>query len=275
MSMFTLRNVTYTIKTRKGSRVLVDVPTLDIPKHQFTALIGPNGAGKTTLLNLLSGDELPSDGSVQFDGRLLGDYTLSELSQKRCVLPQLQHIPFAINVLAILYMGLMPHGVSYRNEAAQKIVMEVAERLQLTNLLDQTYQVLSGGEQHRTQIGRVLVQALFELETCGEDRLLLLDEPFNHLDLYHQKHLLSYLKELQSKGVTIVCVMHDLNQALHAADQCVILKKGTVYGVYNVLELKNGQVLSEVFDIPFVELTSAQHPNAYSLSIFGHEFGVN
>ena len=269
--MFTLKNVSYTIKTRKGDRTLVNVPELRIPKHQFTALIGPNGAGKTTLLNMLSGDEQPTTGEIRFDDYLLQDYTIAELAQKRCVLPQLQHIPFAINVMAVLSMGLMPHGVSYRHEGAHNVMMEVAEQLQLTHLLDRTYQVLSGGEQHRTQIGRVLVQALFELETCGEDRLLLLDEPFNHLDLYHQKHLLKYFKTLQAKGITIVCVMHDLNQALHAADQCVVLKQGELHGVYDSQSLKDGRILGEVFNIPFVELTNQAHPNAHSLSIFGYE----
>lgn len=269
--MFTLKNVSYTIKTRKGDRTLVNVPELRIPKHKFTALIGPNGAGKTTLLNMLSGDEQPTTGEIRFDDYLLQDYTIAELARKRCVLPQLQHIPFAINVMAVLSMGLMPHGVSYRHKGAHNVMMEVAEHLQLTHLLDRTYQVLSGGEQHRTQIGRVLVQALFELETCGEDRLLLLDEPFNHLDLYHQKHLLKYFKTLQEKGITIVCVMHDLNQALHAADQCVVLKQGELHGVYDSQALKDGRILGEVFNIPFVELTNQDHPNAHSLSIFGYE----
>lgn len=269
--MFQLKDVTYIIKTRKGDRTLVNVPELSIPKHQFTALIGPNGAGKTTLLNILSGDEQPTSGEVYFDGRLLSEYAISDLAQKRCVLPQLQHIPFAINVMAILSMGLMPHGVSYRNKDAMAIMLEVAEQLQLSHLLDRTYQVLSGGEQHRTQIGRVLVQALFELDECKEDRLLLLDEPFNHLDLYHQKHLLKYFKELQAKGLTIVCVMHDLNQALHAADQCILLKQGGLYGVYKIDELKDGGILSEVFNISFVELTNNNFQNAHALSIFGNE----
>lgn len=268
MMMFALKNVTYAIKTRKGLRTLVDVPQLTIPKHQFTALIGPNGAGKTTLLNLLSGDESPTTGEILLDGVSLTDYSIAALAQKRCVLPQLQHIPFTINVMAILSLGLMPHGVSFRHKGAYQLLMEVAESLQLTHLLDSTYQVLSGGEQHRTQIGRVLVQALFELETCGEDRLLLLDEPFNHLDLYHQKHLLHYFKHLQEKGITIVCVMHDLNQALHVADQCVILQQGKLQGVYPASELKDGQILSDVFNISFVELTNSVHSEAHALSIF-------
>ncbi len=273
--MLQLKNISYAIKTRNGLRDLVNIPDLHIPKHQFTALIGPNGAGKTTLLHMLSGDAEPTTGEIHLDGQRLKDYTIAELAQKRCVLPQLQHIPFSINVMAVLSMGLMPHGVSFRSPKAKELIEEVAESLQLTHLLDRTYQVLSGGEQHRAQIGRVLIQVLFELEICQTDRLLLLDEPFNHLDLYHQKHLLKYLKMLQQKGITIICVMHDLNQAIHAADQCVVLKKGQLHGVYQTAELKNGNILSDVFSIPFVELTNSVHPEAHALSIFGYEAQVS
>lgn len=269
--MLEIHDLTYDIKTRHGVRTLVNIPRLSIQKHQLTALIGPNGAGKTTLLHLLSGDTEPTTGRIELDGRNLQHYPIEHLAKKRAVLPQLQHIPFAISVMAILSMGLMPYGIHEQHPQGKALIAEVAESLQLSHLLDRTYQALSGGEQHRVQIGRVLVQSLFELETAGEDRLLLLDEPFNHLDLYHQKHLLKYFDCLRARKMTIVCVMHDLNQALHAADDCIILAKGELQGVYPAESLKDGAILGQVFQIPFIQLNNANHPNAHALSIFGGE----
>lgn len=268
MNILQANDLKYHVRGRRGNKTLIDVPSLHIKQNQFTALIGPNGAGKTTLLHLLSGDTNPSEGDVLFNGRPLKSYSIIELSQRRAVLPQLQHIPFAINVLAILSMGLTPYGVTLRDKAAQSIVSSVSQALGLETLLDQTYQVLSGGEQHRTQIGRVLVQILFELELSNEPRVLLLDEPFNHLDLYHQKHLLAYLKTIQEKGVTIICVMHDLNQALYAADTAILLKQGNIMGIFDTESLKDGKILGNTFGVEFITLSNPKIPEVYALSIF-------
>lgn len=254
--MFTISNLTFKIR----QKTLVNIPDLTIEAGAFTALIGPNGAGKTTFLNLLSGDLMPSSGHIVLEGKALDDYSIDELAIKRSVLPQTEHIPFSIKSRAILLMGVMPYQVAFNHPKVTELLIEVSATLELDALLDLPYQTLSGGEQHRVQIARVLMQTLFSLE--GEapltTRTMLLDEPFNHLDLYHQQQLLRYFKSLTQKGLTIICVMHDINHALQIADHLVLLKHGTLQGRYTPAELWQTDQLQQTFEVEFITL---HHPH--------------
>lgn len=254
--MFHIPNLSLTIR----KKTLVNVQDLLIKTGAFTALIGPNGAGKTTLLNLLAGDLIPSTGHIFLDGKLLEDYTIDELAVKRSVLPQSEHIPFAIKSRAILLMGVMPYNIAFNHAQVLTLLAAISETLELETLLDSPYQTLSGGEQHRVQIGRVLMQTLFSLDGKPnlQERIMLLDEPFNHLDLYHQQQLLRYFKSLTKQGLTIICVMHDINHALQVADELVLLKNGTLQGCHTPEELWHSQKLHQVFEVDFITL---QHPD--------------
>lgn len=248
-----------------NKKVLVNVPRLSIKQGTFTALIGPNGAGKTTLLNLLTGDFPPTTGNILLNGKPLKDYSIDELSVKRSVLPQSEHIPFVIKARAILLMGVTPYHIAFTHPQVLKLLESISQILELEGLLDASYQSLSGGEQHRVQIGRVLMQTLFTLDGTPplNERIMLLDEPFNHLDFYHQQQLLRYFKSLTQQGLTIICVMHDINHALQIADQLVLLKTGEFKGCYSPNELWNSQKLHELFQVDFI---SIQHPNDVNFS---------
>lgn len=262
--MFTVHHLSLKIQ----HKTLVAIPNLTIQSGKFTALIGPNGAGKTTFLNLLAGDLIPTSGTIELDGQSLTDYSIEELAIKRSVLPQSEHIPFAIKSQAILLMGVMPHHVHFSHPKVLELLAHISEILELNSLLDVPYQILSGGEQHRVQIGRVLMQTLFSLEESPilSDKVMLLDEPFNHLDLYHQQQLLRYFKSLTKQGLTIICVMHDLNHALQVSDQIVLLKKGVLQGSYSPHELWDSQTLQDVFKVDFMKLHHLENPNISALA---------
>ena len=262
--MFTIQHLSLKIQ----HKTLVEIPNLTIQSGKFTALIGPNGAGKTTFLNLLAGDLTPTNGTIELDGKSLTDYSIEELATKRSVLPQSEHIPFAIKSRAILLMGIMPHHVHFNHPKVLELLAHISEILELNTLLDVPYQILSGGEQHRVQIGRVLMQTLFSFEESPvlTHKVMLLDEPFNHLDLYHQQQLLRYLKFLTKQGLTIICVMHDLNHALQVADQIVLLKQGILQGTYAPQELWDSQILQEIFKVDFMKLQHLENPNISALA---------
>lgn len=255
--MFTLNGVTL----KYQSRVLINIPQLTIPQGGFTALIGPNGAGKTTLLTLLAGDAEPTSGNILFNGVPLSQYSVSELSTKRSVLPQTEHIPFALNARAIILMGLMPHQVEPQHPDVEPLLKDLVTTLELEKIIEQPYQRLSGGEQHRVQIARVLIQTLFTKEQNDRalrDKVMLLDEPFNHLDLYHQQQLLRYFKKLTQMGLTIICVMHDLNHALQVSDRVILLKGGEIVGEHTPAQLWQSKKLEEVFKVNFITLNDPQ-----------------
>lgn len=255
--MFTLSKVTLQYQ----QRLLINIPELTIPEGGFTALIGPNGAGKTTLLTLLSGDIEPTSGTLLFKGKALSAYSVEELSTKRSVLPQTEHIPFALNARAIILMGLMPHQVSPQHPKVAPLLENLVTTLELKSIIDRPYQRLSGGEQHRVQIARVLIQILFtadQEERTLKGKVMLLDEPFNHLDLYHQQQLLRYFKQLTTQGLTIICVMHDLNHALQVSDRLILIKEGEVVGEHTPTQLWQSKKLEEVFKVNFITLNDPQ-----------------
>lgn len=253
--MFTISNLTFKIR----QKTLVNIPSLTLETGAFTALIGPNGAGKTTFLNLLSGDLIPSAGDILLAGKPLAAYSINDLATKRSVLPQTEHIPFSIKSRAILLMGVMPYQIAFNHPKVLDLLAQVSQTLELDDLLDLPYQTLSGGEQHRVQIARVLMQTLFSLDekTDLTERIMLLDEPFNHLDLYHQQQLLRYFKSLTHEGLTIICVMHDINHALQIADHLVLLKQGVLQGQYTAAELWLSNQLHQTFEVDFITL---EHP---------------
>lgn len=262
--MFVLKNITLTVH----QKTLVNVDNLAFKHQAFTALIGPNGAGKTTLLNILSGDVVPTTGEVWLDNELLENYTINELAVKRSVLPQSEHIPFDIKAKAILYMGLMPYDIDHNHPRAIDLLNKISETLELEPLLERSYQRLSGGEKHQLQIGRVLMQTLFSLTEKENymDRVMLLDEPFNHLDLYYQQKLLRYFKSLTEQGLTIICVMHDINHALHISDELVLLKSGMFQGKYSPQELWQSNDLQTLFEVDFIRLSHPNNPEISTLS---------
>ena len=263
--MFILNGVTL----KYQSRVLINIPQLTIPQGGFTALIGPNGAGKTTLLTILSGDIEPTSGILLFNGKSLSQYSVGDLSTRRSVLPQTEHIPFALNARAIILMGLMPHQVEPQHPDVEPLLKDLIKRLELERIIDQPYQRLSGGEQHRVQIARVLIQTLFtktQNNLMLKDKVMLLDEPFNHLDLYHQQQLLRYFKQLTQMGLTIICVMHDLNHALQVSDRLILLKGGEVVGEHTPAQLWQSKKLEEVFKVNFITLNDPEDSGFSSLA---------
>lgn len=262
--MFILKDLTFTVH----QKILVNIDHLVFNHQLFTALIGPNGAGKTTLLNILSGDITPTTGDIWLDNQPLESYTINELALKRSMLPQTEHIPFAIKAKAILYMGLMPYDVELNHPSVINLLNKVSDRLELQSLLEMPYQRLSGGEKHRVQIGRVLMQTLFSLEEKEhyQDRIMLLDEPFNHLDLYYQRKLLRYFKSLTEQGLTIICVMHDINHALQISDEIVLLKNGAFQGKYSPQELWQSNDLHVLFGVDFIRLHHPNNPEISTLS---------
>lgn len=233
----------------KPVNYLIHDVSLKIDEGQFTAIMGANGAGKTTLLNILNGDLIPQTGQVFFKNKALHKFNRLDLARQRAVLPQLDHVPFAITASQIIEMGREP----YRNTDAaadnQLIIQRVIQWMELKRLTDRNYGLLSGGEQHRVQIARTIAQVCRDAHLNLHGQVLFLDEPTNHLDIRHQYALMQLLKKLQASGLTIVVVIHDINLSLQFSDQIVLLKDGLLMGQYRTEDLAQNGDLSQAYDI--------------------------
>lgn len=211
------------LSVRIGAKVLLDRISLSIAPGESLALVGPNGAGKSTLLRAMSGEIAPSDGSIRLKGQPPRAYRPQALALHRAVLSQHVTVAFPFSVAEVVRMG----AGSARGTTVDALIDTALAEVDMAHMRDRIIGTLSGGEQQRAHLARVLVQL-----ACGEAEhgpgILMLDEPTASLDLHHQLDLLAIIKRCHARGTTIVTVMHDLNLAVLFADRIVALHEGKV-----------------------------------------------
>jgi iron complex transport system ATP-binding protein len=197
-----------------GTPLLVGVD-LDVAPGEVVAVLGPNGAGKSTLLGALAGDIRLAAGTVRLGGHDLAALSPAERARARAVLRQRSLLAAPFTALEVVRLGQ-----ARPDDATAHAQLEAVE---LGAFAARLYPSLSGGEQQRVQLARVLAQLA---ETPGA--ALLLDEPTAALDL-RQAHLVGRLaRAAASRGHPVVVVAHGLELAAAFADRVVLLRAGTV-----------------------------------------------
>ena len=238
--MLVANNLTY----KAGSETLVQDISFTVSPGELLVILGANGAGKSTLFHMLSGDKKPAAGNVSLDGKDISSYTLSQLALMRGVVNQQNLMNMAFTAIEIVLMGRYPH---YNTSTAEKDY-EIAEKVMaltgVSSLANRSYLSLSGGEQQRVQLARVLAQ-IWDVK----DALLLMDEPVSNLDIQYQQQTLAIAKKLAEKGFMVVAILHDINLSAQYADRIIMLKNGKKLYDGSALEVLCGENINEVFDI--------------------------
>lgn len=250
-SMHTLRAVG--LRVARLGRTILDAATLDLEAGRITVVCGPNGSGKSTLLRCLAGLDRPSGGAVLLDGADLAMVPRRQAAQRLATVLQGPPPPQGLTVTELAMLGRHPHRSTFAPEAAadRVAVARALNAVALTGLAERTVETLSGGERQRAWIAMALAQ---------EPALLLLDEPTTYLDLRHQVDLLALIQRLnRDAGLTIVAVLHDLNQALAIGDHAVLLRSGQVLATGAPSEVLNETNLREAFGL---DIAVVRHPLA-------------
>ncbi|WP_081536310.1 heme ABC transporter ATP-binding protein [Rhodovulum sp. P5] len=212
------------ITLRLGGREILNAVEFHARPGEITAIVGPNGSGKTTLLRALTGD-LSHEGQVRLNGRDLASLRPWALAALRGVLPQATPLAFPFTAAEVVRLGLTA-GI----EAAETDRVAAAlARVGLAGFEGRYYQELSGGEQQRVQLARVLVQ-VWNPTAHGAPRWLFLDEPVSSLDIGHQLQVMRIARDFADQGGGVVAVMHDLNLTAMFADAVTLLAEGRVLG---------------------------------------------
>lgn len=184
---------------------------LTVYKGEILSLLGGNGAGKTTLLSVISGANIAYKGKIEIFGKRLKKYKGKELYVRNLVsLPQNPQTVFLKMTVREDYEELR-NVLEYSKEEMQKAITEVSKRLEISHLLDRHPYDLSGGEQQKAAIGKVLLL---------QPKFLLLDEPTKGIDAWAKKQLGILLGELKQQGITILMVTHDVEFAAEVSDRC-------------------------------------------------------
>lgn len=228
---------------------------------RLTAICGPNGSGKTTTVKAVSG-EIRYRGSARINGAEVSGLAPAELAAMRAVLPQASVISFPFTVREIVAMGLTAGGSRYAVRPDEAVAQALAA-VDLAGFDGRLYQELSGGEQQRVQLARVLCQ-IPDAQADGEPRWLFLDEPVSSLDISHQLTIMALARDFCRRGGGVIAVMHDLNLTALFADEMILLKGGRLAAAGAVREVMTDDNLLEVFgcrlrvnsipsdDVPFV-----------------------
>lgn len=192
----------------------------------ITAIIGPNGSGKTTLLKAISGD-LPYGGSIRVHGREINALKPWEMAAMRAVLPQSSSLSFPFTIREVVRLGLTAGRTGASRSQTDDIVEEALARVDLQGFSARFYQELSGGEQQRVQLARVLCQVWHPV-VDDMPRYLFLDEPISSLDIRHQLVILDIARDFARRGGGVLAILHDLNLTAMYADNILVMHQGKV-----------------------------------------------
>jgi iron complex transport system ATP-binding protein len=233
------------------SKLAIDVSQLTIHKGERIAILGPSGSGKSTLLKLLAKDLRPNQGAIYFHGKDFSKWSARDLSHHRAVLPQSAAINLELPVNLIVSLGRVS---SIDQTQKNAITLECLRLSNASHLTHASYQVLSGGERARVQMARVFAQ-LWDVK----DGLLLLDEPFAALDPYLQIALLKNLDQFAAeRRITVMAVLHDVNQALQFFDRGLFIKSGRIVKNDSLSKIPK-ESFEALYGNQFLELVTDTH----------------
>lgn len=253
--MIEVRNIHYTA----GSAKLIDDVSFDVHPGELLAIIGANGAGKSTLLKLLCKEIQAAHGEIRIRQQSIASYKLDELAKFRAVLAQTNTLSVSFPVYDLVMMGRYPHFDNQPTACDIEIVKSVMDETGITGFANRDYNTLSGGEQQRVQLARVIAQVYDQPQG-----LLFLDEPTNGLDLLYQQQILVLARSLANRGYCVVSILHDINVASRYADNVLMLKKGkhiafgrprdviTHENIQLAFQIQVRLLEDEEFDCPFV-----------------------
>ena len=203
---------------KNGPDVIRDL-SFEVKKGQFYAIVGGNGTGKSTALSLITGQNIPYRGNIRLLGKNLKHYKKKELfSHCLAMLPQ---NPQALFVKKTVELDLweMFQQSDLAQEQQEARISEIVDLLDISSLLLQHPYDLSGGEQQRVALAKVLLL---------EPEILLLDEPTKGLDGHFKKKLADIFMKLRQRGVTILMVSHDIEFCSRYADYCALFFCGSI-----------------------------------------------
>jgi sn-glycerol 3-phosphate transport system ATP-binding protein len=217
-----MANVRYSVVTHRypGADVLaVDNLDLDIADSEFLVLVGPSGCGKSTALRLLAGLESVESGNIT-----IGDVDVTHRAPRaRDVAMVFQNYALYPNMTVAGNMGFALRNAGMSRADTRQRVLEVANMLELTELLDRKPSKLSGGQRQRVAMGRAIVR---------RPQVFCMDEPLSNLDAKLRVSTRSQISELQRRlGTTTVYVTHDQVEAMTMGDRVVVLKDGVLQQV--------------------------------------------
>lgn len=223
MALLEVANLKKIYTTRLGTNSVqaLSSVTFSVEEGEYLAIMGESGSGKTTLLNILASLDKPTSGSVKLNGRETTSIKEKEISAFRRdnlgFVFQDFNLLDTFNVKDNILLPLVLQGKPVQEMQAR--IKPLAERLEISDILDKYPYEVSGGQKQRTAVARALIT---------DPQLVLADEPTGALDSRAGAHILKMFEEINADGQTILMVTHSAKAASHAS-RVLFIKDGTVF----------------------------------------------
>lgn len=216
--------------------------SFSINKGKIYTMLGANGSGKSTIFNLITKNLFCSKDRIKVRGQDICDISLKELSKILSVVHQNNLYPDDVRVHELVSYGRNPHlGLfsTLKEEDEEKIywAMKVTDTL---DIKDRKLSELSGGQRQRVFIAMAL---------CQDTEIILLDEPTTFLDIRYQIEILDLIKRLNTElSITVLMILHDINQAIKYSDELILLKEGMIIALGRPKEVISERSLKKIYN---------------------------
>ena len=205
-----------------GKNQILKGASLEIPKGKITTILGANGCGKSTLFSLMTKNLIPDRGRIFLGKKNISNLRLNEFALKAAIVHQYNTAADDMTVERLVSFGRTPHLglMGIQGDEDEKYVEWAMEVTNITEYRDREISRLSGGQRQRVWIAMALAQGT---------EILFLDEPTTYLDIRYQIEILELVRKLNREyGMTIIMVLHEINQAIYFSDRIIGLCQGKV-----------------------------------------------
>lgn len=225
------------------SNNIIENMNLSIPKGEISIIIGANGCGKSTLLKTIARINKPKNGDIFINDKNIKNIKEKNIAKEVAFLPQGPVCPSGLTVRQLVAFGRFPYQkmIGGLNKEDKKAIDWAIEETGLSDFADKEVENLSGGQRQRAWVAMTLAQ---------ETDIIMLDEPTTYLDMSYQLEVLEVLQELnKEKNITVIIVLHELNNACRFADNIIGLKKGKVICEGKPIEVITKESLKDIYGI--------------------------
>ena len=238
--IFTVKNLSFAY----GKHQVLQGLDVSLREGKITTLIGANGCGKSTLFNLMTKNLKPDQGEIQFWGQDIAHLRLKDFAKEVAIVHQYNTAPPDLTVEKLVGYGRTPYHTLGLSGDPQQDEEKIRWALEITHTVkhkDKPVAELSGGQKQRVWIAMALAQ---------DTKVLFLDEPTTYLDVRYQLQILKLIQKLNREyGITIVMVLHDINQSLYYSDEIVAMKGGKIIAQGVPEGILTGELVKEVYDV--------------------------